>query len=192
MLSFSYLPHFPKVRVNQSSFKQFNMFLVAGYSGTLEVKEVGRTSQNRKLFRQMARETSGETFEPPEENKLFFAYHNRDGIKTLIGVASYEPAEQDVASPPTDGSFESSFYHIVTFLFIKRRYQDQGYGTQTMEKMESDMMSQVKRPIRTQSAEKAVRFFEKMGFTVVAGPYESICGGSPLFRWLHYMEKPIR
>ena len=45
------------------------------------------------------------------------------------------------------------------------------------------------RPIRIESAKKAVDFFQKRGYVLIGDPYECLCAGGGLFRILQTMEK---
>ena len=80
------------------------------------------------------------------------------------------------------------FYHWITFLFIKRDYKRLGYGRQLTEFLEIEAWNFSSRPIRIESANKAVEFFVKCGYSQIGEPKESICGSS-LFRFLYLLEK---
>ncbi len=156
------------------------------------IKEVTWSNKNRSQFRYIARETSGETFDPAEGSRVFFAYSRSafKGSDKLIGVASYTPATAKELDP-NDTTFDSSYYHVLTFLFMLPYYQAQGRGTYLLNEVEKNIRSRVKRPIRIQSAQKAVRFFQKHGYVCVGEPIVCACGGSPLFATLYNMEKQV-
>ena len=43
-------------------------------SQSLIIKEVQRTPRNRRIFRAIARDNSGESLEPAEDEQMFFGY----------------------------------------------------------------------------------------------------------------------
>ena len=149
---------------------------------TLHISEVTRTNKTQRLFRQVARDTTGENFEIPDDNKVFFAYESKAGSnRVLVGVACYLPA------PPSEGS-----YHFLNYIFIKPFHQRKGYGASLLRKIEASMWSKSRRPIRAESASKSVRFFCKSGYCCQGEVIQCVCGGSPLFSRLQVMEKPSR
>ena len=181
------------------------------------VKEVLWANKNRHQFRQLARESSGEIFDPPEGSRMFLAYYkgqgqsrdrygqgqsrdrygqgqSRDGYgqseEKLVGVASYSPATAKDLDP-TKTRFDSPYFHVITYLFVKPCFQQQGCGSYILSCVEKNIKSRTKRPIRVQSAEKAVRFFEKHGYQTIGEPIDCVYGGSPLFSRLYNMEKDI-
>lgn len=137
----------------------------------------------------MSRDVSGEVFDIPENHKIIFAYESLHGKTTLIGGICFRIADTGVSVPDT--VFDSEFYHVIAFLFVKGDFQGQGVGRRLLNKAATFMMNVIKRPIRVQSAEKAVSFFEKMGFVQVQAPFESMCGPR-LFRFLYNMEKDVK
>ena len=58
-----------------------------------------------------------------------------------------------------------------------------------VQAMEMNLKKRKARPIRVESAYKAVEFFVKMGYTKIGEPIECVYSGSPLFRVLQTMEK---
>mgnify|MGYP001796443416 CR=1 FL=1 len=58
-----------------------------------------------------------------------------------------------------------------------------------VEGIENTLKKTKSRPIRVQSAYKAVSFFVKMGYTKIGDAIECVNSGSPLFRVLQTMEK---
>jgi GNAT superfamily N-acetyltransferase len=128
-------------------------------------------------------------FDIPEDHRTIFAYESLYGKTTLIGGVCFRIADKGVSAP--DASFDSEFYHVIAFLFVKGDFQGQGIGRRLLYKATNCMINIIKRPIRVQSAEKAVPFFEKMGFMQVKAPFESMCGPR-LFRFLYNMEKDVK
>ena len=146
---------------------------------TLRISEVVRTSKTGTLFRKVARETSGENFDIPDDNKVLFAYEAKDGCnRDLVGVACYMPATH------SEGS-----HHFLNYIFIKPYHQNMGYGAALLKRVESSMLSKARRPIRVESAKRAVGFFRKNGYVCRGEGIECVCGGSPLFSSLQEMEK---
>lgn len=143
-------------------------------------------NRSRPKFRQLSRDVSGEVFDIPEEHQVIFAYETLHGKITLIGAICYKTADSRLTDP--DGTFDSEYYHVIAFLFVKGDFQGQGVGRQLLDRALLSMSSVSSRPIRVQSAERAVAFFEKMGFVQVGQPFESMCGPR-LFKFLYNMEK---
>ena len=154
----------------------------------MRIKEVPNNGTNRTLFRQVARDTSGETFEPPAEEKIVFCYNkNKYGSESIVGAASYLLADKVLETPTSD--FDSPYYHMVSYMFVKAYNQRQGYGKAMMRKSFTTMLQHVRRPIRSEVAQGAVPFFEKLGFTkTTENPVDCACSGSPLFSRLYRME----
>lgn len=152
------------------------------------VETVAQTSSNRRIFRTVARLSSGETFEPGHDELIFFGLV---GGK-VVAVSCYEPAAADfpvdVLTPPTDVS--SGHAHCVSYVFVQPSVQRHGYGSSMLSAMEADMERRVaNRPLRLQASRKAVQFFEKLGYEQVGSPSKPVCPGSPLFSTLYPMEK---
>ena len=154
----------------------------------LKIKEVIMNSKNKHLFRQIARDSSGEIFEPPEGEAVFMAYqtHPSQG-QELVGVGSCLYADMHLDEPGMP--FDSEYFHLLSYLFIKSRYKSLGYGSKLLYFMESQMLARGERPIRVQAAEKAMDFFNKHSYQKMAEPMDTVCGGSPLFSRLCNMQK---
>ncbi|XP_069127177.1 uncharacterized protein [Argopecten irradians] len=150
------------------------------------IKEEIRNNKNRHRFRQLAREVCGEVFDVPEDNRVLFAYKKLYGTETLIGELSFQLANKQIASP--DGSFSCEYFHHITFMFVKYDFQGMGIGRRLISKVLKIMAEKSVRPVRVQSAEKAVGFFEKMNFLCQCEPIESLCGVH-LFRFMYNMER---
>lgn len=146
-------------------------------------------NRSRPKFRQLSRDVSGEVFDIPEEHQVIFAYETLHGKSTLIGAICYKTADSRLTEP--DSTFDSDYYHVIAFLFVKGDFQCQGVGRQLLDRAVLSMLSVTRRPIRVQSAERAVAFFEKMGFVQVGQPFESMCGPR-LFKFLFNMEKIVK
>lgn len=146
-------------------------------------------NRSRPKFRQLSRDVSGEVFDIPEEHQVIFAYETLHGKSTLIGAICYKTADSRLTEP--DSTFDSDYYHVIAFLFVKGDFQCQGVGRQLLDRAVLSMLSVTRRPIRVQSAERAVAFFEKMGFVQVGQPFESMCGPR-LFKFLFNMETIVK
>ena len=152
----------------------------------LVIKNVKQTNQNRHQFRTVARDSCGETFEPPSSDMLFFGSVNEN----IVAVASCQmaSAETKEATPSTDA--DSSYAHIINYVFVRPRFQGHRYGSKLVTYMESKMVSTVQgRPFRLHSCRQAVKFFEKLGYCCVSEPVEPVCPGSNRFAELYAMEK---
>lgn len=153
----------------------------------VEVVEELRNSKTRHKFRQLARETSGEIFDIPEENSIIMAYDYVKGKITAVGGLTFKLA--DTHYDKEDEQFLSGFFHHVTFLFVKSDYQGNGIGSRLMEQAVQKMRSQLpERPIHVQSGIRAEGFFSKLGFVRCGDPLEIVYSGSHLFRTLVNME----
>ncbi len=154
------------------------------------IRTVSRNSQNRHLFRQVARSSSSEVYDIPEENKAVFAYLDQVHRDNVAAVASWKPAKSEAIHETTD--FECDYYNVITYLFVRAHWKEMGLGTMLVKYI-LDRIKEVNlgRPTRLQSARRARGFFEKAGFQSVGEPIETLCGprGAPLFSVLIPMEK---
>lgn len=150
-------------------------------------KSVPRNNRNRHLFRQVSRDSTSALFDVPEDNRVVFCYLGTTDSDNLVGVASWAPARDKGVDDPDE--FENKFHHVISFLFVKAHYKGQGLGSRILQYTLREMKALRNRPVRVQSAEKAVPFFEKHGFVKLGEPEEMVCCGSPLFRFLTKMEK---
>ena len=87
---------------------------------------------------------------------------------------------------------EKSYYHWVTFLFIKKSHQRIGCGSKFLNYLESESWNRIIRPIRVESAFKAVKFFQKCAYTQIVNQPKETAAGSSLFKYLYLMEKEWR
>ncbi|XP_063442175.1 poly [ADP-ribose] polymerase tankyrase-1-like isoform X2 [Mytilus trossulus] len=159
------------------------------HTAGLEIKKEGRTSPNRTKFRKLSREVCGEVCDIPENNSVIFVYEKRPSKVSLIGEISYQFCDLKMDSPGSN--FDSEFYSQITFMFVKEDFQLQGIGKKLVKKVLNEFKSHDKsRPIRIQSAGRAVGFFEKLGFVKVGDIMETVCGIS-VFRFMQNMERPI-
>ncbi|XP_076104461.1 poly [ADP-ribose] polymerase tankyrase-1-like isoform X1 [Mytilus galloprovincialis] len=154
----------------------------------VEIKKEGRTNPNRAKFRKLSREVCGEVCDIPENNSVRFVYEKRPSKVSLIGEISYQFCDLKMDSPGSN--FDSEYYSQITFMFVKEDYQLQGIGKKLVKKVLNEFKSHDKiRPIRIQSAGRAVGFFEKLGFVKVGEIMETVCGIS-VFRFMQNMERP--
>lgn len=107
-------------------------------------------NRSRPKFRQLSRDVSGEVFDIPEEHQVIFAYETLHGKCTLIGAICYKTADSRLTEP--DSTFDSDYYHVIAFLFVKGDFQCQGVGRQLLDRAVLSMLSVTRRPIRVQSA----------------------------------------
>ena len=163
-----------------SSFIHYRMF---------RTQEVINNSKNQALFRHIARETTGESYQPPEGDRLFFGNLSQNGNRQTIGAACYTRADRSCAE--IGDEFLSPYCHILNYIFIKGYFQEKGYGSKLLKCVEKDMLSKAKRPIRIQSANGAVKFFERHGYRTIGDPIDCSLAGSAKFHLLHNMEKKI-
>ena len=152
----------------------------------LVTRNEARNSRNRHLFRRVSRDSSSEVFDIPEDNRVVFCYLGKPDHDNVVAVASWAPA-RDGAQNTDD--FENKYNHVLTYLFVKASYKGMGIGSRTLKHVLREMKALRKRPVRVQSAHKAVSFFQKHGFNILGETEEMVCGGSPLFNYLTKMEK---
>lgn len=154
------------------------------------VSEVVNNNKNKSLFRKVSHESAGQGYQPADGDRMFFGYESVGrGHKELVAVASYTRADLSLTEPNDETDFLSKYYHVLTFIFVKSRYQDKGYGKELLKKVESNMRRHCKRPIRLESAQKAANFFRRYGYEVVGEPKHIACGGFSRFSVLINMEK---
>lgn len=152
----------------------------------LVTRNEARNNRNRHLFRQISRDSSSEVFDIPEDNRVVFCYLGKPDHDNVVAVASWTPASDGAQN--TD-DFENKYNHVLTYLFVKASYKGMGIGSRTLKHVLREMKALRKRPVRVQSAHKAVSFFQKHGFNILGETEEMVCGGSPLFNYLTKMEK---
>jgi len=155
----------------------------------LLIRSVSQTNQNRRQFRTVARDSCGETFEPPSSDILFFGTVNENIV--AVGSCQVAAAERTETTASTD--CDSNYAHIINYVFVRPRFQKHGYGGKLVTYMEDIMQSEVHgRPFRLQSCRHAVEFFEKLGYHCVSEPVRPVCPGSKRFSELYSMEKLAR
>jgi len=152
----------------------------------LVIKLVNQTSQNRRQFRAVARDSCGESFEPPTSDVMFFGTVN--GNIVAVGSCQVAAVERTEATSSTDS--DSNYAHIINYVFTRPRFQRHGYGRKLVVYMEQNMKCKVQgRPFRLRSCRQAVDFFEKLGYHCVSEPVHPVCPGSNRFAELYSMEK---
>jgi len=152
----------------------------------LVIRSVSQTNQNRRQFRSVARDSCGETFEPPPTDMMFFG--NVSNNVVAVGSCQIAAAERTEATASKDS--DSSYAHIINYVFVSPRFQRHGYGGKLVVYMEDKMESEVSgRPFRLRSCRQAVNFFEKLGYHCVSEPVRPVCPGSKRFAELYSMEK---
>nr|XP_047140405.1 uncharacterized protein LOC124815680 [Hydra vulgaris] len=151
----------------------------------ISVKKVSHSMTNRRIFRTLSRDNCGESMEPEDTEQIFFGFKqdNHDLKEMVVACASLKLASKDCLDT-TVGNFQ----HVVTFIFVHRDYKRQGIGKFLLSYLEVEAFNFLPRPIRVESARKAVGFFSKSGYIQVGEPKET-CAGSDLFRFLYTMEK---
>ncbi|KAK3090571.1 hypothetical protein FSP39_012763, partial [Pinctada imbricata] len=153
-------------------------------AAVVTIKEEGR-SRCRHKFRQLSRDVCREVFDVPEDNRVLMAYEKTQHTETHIGEISFQVADTNKQTPGIP--FDDDYYHQITFLFVKQDFHGRGIGKDLVEKCLQIMRACSQRPVRVQSAEKAVGFFQKLGFELQGEPIESACGVR-LFRFMYNME----
>lgn len=152
----------------------------------LVIKSVNQTNPNRRQFRAVARDSCGETFEPPVSDMMFFGTVNENIV--VVGSCQVAAAERTKATESTDS--DSNYAHIINYVFTRPRFQRHGYGKRLVLYMEEKMRHEVQdRPFRLRSCRQAVDFFEKLGYRCVSEPVQPVCPGSKRFAELYSMEK---
>lgn len=127
-------------------------------------------------------------FDIPDGNRVLFAYEKLSNKETLIGEVSFQHADKDLTTPGVP--FDNEYFHQISFMFIKSDFQGLGMGRRLVSKALKLMDGHCSRPVRVQSAERAVGFFEKMDFALCQSePLESLCGVH-LFKYMYNMERP--
>ncbi|XP_020607770.1 uncharacterized protein LOC110046422 isoform X3 [Orbicella faveolata] len=80
------------------------------------VYQVQSTTQNRRKFRQVARETCGESMEPPNDNLIMFGEISE--LKDpVVCVICAKQAKIDAVD-----SANKEFFHWINFLFVKEAW----------------------------------------------------------------------
>ncbi|XP_052776975.1 uncharacterized protein LOC128214511 [Mya arenaria] len=156
-------------------------------SGPTCIKLEGNVNKNRSKFRHFARQVSGEVFDVPEKNQVIFSY-TKQHMKTFqTGQMSFSLADLSMESP--EAMFDSEYYPQISFLFVHRDFQCQGFGTLLLNEGLKIVKNHCKsRPVRLQSAQDAVTFFQKCGFQIVGEPIDVMHCGSRLFKTLVNMQ----
>ncbi|KAL9980931.1 hypothetical protein ACROYT_G009573 [Oculina patagonica] len=152
----------------------------------LRVYQVQSTTQNRRKFRQVARDTCGESMEPPDDNLIMFGEIS-ELEDPVVCVICAKLARADVVD-----TANKDYYHWINFLFVKGDFQRRGYGGLLLNAIEFELRLRILRPIRVESAFKAVEFFKAQGYSPVGEPVQCVFSGSALFRTLQTMEKLSR
>lgn len=144
-------------------------------------------SKTLRTFRQVSRDVSGESSEPIEGDVVLFG--RTKGLKPDIVSVLCGRTQKLLTS---DNLNNEDLYHWINFLFVKKDYQNMGYGKQMVYKMEEILWAKSHATIKIQSASKAIPFFKKIGYSEVGEPIECVCSGSALFRRLQMMEKTFK
>ena len=151
----------------------------------LETAAVPSSVQNRRVFRQVARQSSGASYDAADGDRLVFGSVTDHGRRVVIAVASYRPADPVDAAPA-----DSGHTHELNYLFVQPRHKGIGHGSALLAAVEAQMTLRCpRRPVHVESARGAVRFFEKHGYHAVGKPVDCICSGSQLFAQLQHMQK---
>ena len=90
---------------------------------------------------------------------------------------------------PTAAMTQRDYSHWLSFLFVKKDFQEQGVGTKMLDFIQNYLWTFITRPIRTDSARKAVRFFTKNSFVALDSSFQCVCPGGSLFNTLQTLEK---
>ncbi|PFX28536.1 uncharacterized protein LOC111326154 [Stylophora pistillata] len=147
------------------------------------IYQVQLNTQNRRKFRQVARDTCGESMEPQEDDLVMFG-EKLDEKDPVVCVICAKLAKDDVEDPAN-----IHYFHWINFLFVKGKFQRQGFGGQVLNAMEQELRRRRLRPIRLESAYKAVEFFKTHNYKQIGEPTDCVYSGSAIFRTLQTMEK---
>ncbi|XP_029212494.1 uncharacterized protein LOC114976257 isoform X1 [Acropora millepora] len=155
----------------------------------LHIYQVNSTPETRRTFRRVSRETCGESMEPPDDSCMIMFGQLTDHMsKTLrdsiVSVVCAKPAKSGVMD-----ATKRDFFHWINFLFVKGDFQGRGFGSLLLNAAETELRLKALRPIRVESAYKAVEFFNSQGYRIIGEELECIFAGSALFRTLQTMEK---
>jgi len=121
--------------------------------------------------------------EPPNDNLIMFGEISE--LKDpVVCVICAKQAKIDAVD-----SANKEFFHWINFLFVKGDYQRRGYGSLLLTAMEQELRLKRLRPVRVESALKAVEFFKAQGYSQVGEPIDCVFSGSALFKTLQTMEK---
>ncbi|XP_045157214.2 uncharacterized protein LOC123523620 [Mercenaria mercenaria] len=155
--------------------------------GNVQLKLEERNNKIRGKFRHLARQVSGEVFDVPEENLIIFVYDKQ----FHVGQLAFSLPDLSLTEPGV--SFDSEYYPQLSFMFVHQNFQSCGFGRLMLNHAVNMIKERCKtRPVRLQSAEEAVLFFEKCGFKTVGDPIHCFHSGSRLFKTLVNMELDIK
>ena len=113
------------------------MFYCCAEMTELVIRSVNQTNPNRRQFRDIARDSCGETFEPPSSDMLFFGTVNENVV--AVGSCQMAAAERTEATASTDS--DSDYANVINYVFVRPRFQGHGYGGKLVRYMEDRMMS---------------------------------------------------
>lgn len=150
----------------------------------LHVYQVKSTTQTRRKFRQVSREACGESMEPPDDSTIMFGQLTAEDNDPVVCVICARPAKTDVLDET-----KRDFFHWINFLFVKGDFQRRGFGSLLLNAAERELRLQALRPIRVESAKRAVEFFKSQGYRIIGDPLDCVFPGSALFRTLQTMQK---
>jgi len=152
----------------------------------IQIQRVRRTMTNRRIFRTLARDNCGESMEPSENEAMYFAYQPMDyKMKgNVIACASVQ-----FANPSVTDTTQDSYFHWLTFLFVHKEFQLYGYGRNILSIISVEIFNDCNRPLRVESARKAVNFFIKCDFKQICAEPKECAAGSGYFKFLFLMEK---
>lgn len=147
------------------------------------IYQVQLNTKNRRKFRQVARDTCGESMEPQDDDLVMFGekLDEKDPVVCVICAKLAKDNVEDTAN--------EHYFHWINFIFVKGKFQGQGFGGKMLSAMEQELRQRRLRPIRLESAVKAVNFFKTQNYKEIGEPMNCVCSGSVLFGTLQRMEK---
>ncbi|ESO88317.1 hypothetical protein LOTGIDRAFT_234636 [Lottia gigantea] len=157
-----------------------------------EVKQHVNNAKFNRMFRTVSRDVTGTSCDIPERSKILFGYVNHPFPNTLVSVVSFRLSDNRLEEPTS--IFSCEYYHHISYLFVKRDHQGEGYGRRMVERAISMILQHnITRPVRLQSARKSIEFFERVGFQKLGEVYDTShsVNGSPLFNFMQDMERTL-
>lgn len=98
-------------------------------------------------------------------------------------------ASVQFANPSVTDTTQDSYFHWLTFLFVHKEFQLYGYGRNILSIISVEIFNDCNRPLRVESARKAVNFFMKCDFKQICTEPKECVAGSGYFKFLFLMEK---
>lgn len=88
-----------------------------------------------------------------------------------------------------DITFNFENFKVMVKICYNFPSQRRGYGGLLLNAIEQELRLRILRPVRVESAFRAVEFFKAQSYRPIGEPVECVFSGSALFRTLQTMEK---